>query len=108
MAARRERAAVKAWADGGMPMVDPAQKFPATATSPSALALAQAAAPLGITLSTAPGAPTAASEAAKGFEGLLKFVDAELARADDTIDAPPAAVAEFMAAHAAAVETLRG
>jgi hypothetical protein len=111
LAARRERAAERAWAGMGLPIDGLAARFPKTVPSKAALEIEAAAARMGIGL--APHGDTSrvhpGADVAKQFNdlGIGKFIDAQRDRADDVVGALPVEMSVFLAGHAADIEAVR-
>jgi hypothetical protein len=111
LAARRERAAERAWAEIGLPIDGLAARFPKTIPSKAALEIEAAAARMG--MDVAPHGDTSrvhpGKDVAKRFNdlGVGTFVDAQRDRADDVVKALPVALSLFLTSHAADIEAVR-
>jgi hypothetical protein len=105
----QERAVEKSWAGMGMPLEDFPQRFPPTSLSPAATTIAEAAARMGIALSSVATAPQPSPPDSKALEALklTSLVEDSLKKTDDALEALPQAAAELLAAHAAEVEAIR-
>jgi hypothetical protein len=123
VAASRERAVTKRWADAGLPIAGFIEKYPAQEDSPAALALDAATMKLGISLKSAPmempvppGAKVkkeAAPKAALQATG-WKAVANEAADYYKTLEspqpplaAPPEALARFLSENAPVIQDIR-
>lgn len=112
-AARRERAAETSWAESFGPLGDITAKFPAHATNAAAHALEESASSLGIELRPRGELPPDDEPGRKKTSDfnavrapLEKWVDHEAAKADGLPDAPPAAVAAYLASHADTLDAI--
>lgn len=115
-AAWRETRAVEAWRDIGKPLPALAASFPKTDTNAAAHALETSALVLGIRLQ--PGADEASAEEpgeSKKEEksewgvtrgALTKWATAEAERPEEAVQAPPAAVAAWLAGHASELDAI--
>jgi hypothetical protein len=112
-AARRERAVESAWAESFGPLGEMAAKFPAHPTNVEAHALEESARTLGIDLrpreelspEDEPGRPKK-TELDEVRASLEKWLEREAARAEGLSDAPPPAVAAYLASHAATLDAI--
>ncbi len=119
-APQKRRAADRGWAESFEPMEALVARYPGASTSPAAQELAVLSARVGISLETPPveGTPRDREQAAraglrlgkeetKRLLPLVSFLTAEGAKADDeTIEAPPPPVAEFLSRHRADIEAI--
>lgn len=116
-APHRQKAADRAWAESFESMEALLARYPSTPDSPAALELAALAQALGISMlppawprpdgkTPAPGAE-AWREETKRFQPLVSFVAGQGAKTDDeTLDAPPKEVAEFLSRRAGEIEAV--
>ena len=111
-ASRRERAAVTAWEASFGPVGELAARFPAHPTNESARALVDAATTLGVEMRPRSEQPDEDIHRRKKTDWdevrapLEKWADVQAAKAEGMPDPPPAPVAAFYAAHAAALDAV--
>ncbi len=117
---QKKRAADRGWAESFEPMETLAARYPGTPNSPAAQELATLSARLGISLDSPlrEGTPRGRTQAARArlrlaeeetseFRPLVAFLAAEVGKSDDqTLDAPPPQVADFLSGHRAEVEAI--